>query len=134
MLEVLPQVLAALQPLVGQKIINVGGALSERAKSKLPTFDNGNYPQVFVRGSMYSLRLEIKSCVGYGEFSCTYQEASAHLGTIDGLKLADLTSGHEFRTNYTVQEVLEARERLKKADAAKRQAESDLMFFGEYDR
>lgn len=138
----LPAVLESLKALVGQKILNQGNVISQKVKALLPlTASPTAQVQVWYHASNYSLSLHVKVACNYpdrsGEYhSCVYQEAYAHLGDIDGHTLKAITNGpngHQFRTDYTAQEVKEARARLSAAQQAVRTEESRLQYFGDHD-
>jgi len=138
MLEILPQILKALQPFVGQKILNLGAVLSQKVRNALPEFIDDPDLLVFYCPTRYGLRVEVKASARCpdrsGQYhSCVYQEASAHLGSIEDHTLKDLTTEHHFRTDYSTEEIRLARERFEELDKAKRDAEAALESFGQYD-
>ena len=132
--RLVPLVLAALAPFVGQKVMKATGGMMQKVKEALPEMPNTVPLSIWLRDSHgYSLILNVKACQSYGDHFCTYAEACPYVAELkDGIlsKLYDFTP---YRTDFTAGEVLEKRETLAKAKQAARDAESALYPFGEYE-
>lgn len=90
----------------------------------------------WVTSSLYTvmLHVQVEVCVpdGHGH-RCSFQgETTVYLGDLKNGIVSRLYTAHEAgRTDFTVDEVLKAREELNAARAAVRDAESKLCGFGE---
>ena len=134
--ELRPILLAAFAPYVGQKITKNDGTLLEKVKKTLPEMPSHAGLSVFRRNDSYCLVYTVKTCIGYGEHSCVYHEASLYLYRFNGATLTpwDGCQWENLRTNYNEAEVLELRAKNDEAKRAARAAESALYPFGEWDR
>ena len=134
-----PAAIETLRPFIGQKVLNQGHVKSMKLVAALPKFSNTPNLSVYYSANAYSITLEMKVCVSYenryGEqgFAC-YAEQSIFLGEIDHhilTKLSPPPTG--LRTDYTVEEIIQARKELTAARDASRHAEYKLCYFGEHD-
>jgi len=131
----------ALEPFVGQKVCKVNGTLLEKVKKALPPTisANGSGPHSwYSTGHGYSIVLNIKTCTSAktkGDYqNAHYAEAGLYLADISDGFLAKIRSEvPSWKTDYTEEYVIEARQEAEKADKAKRDAESKIHYFGMYD-
>jgi hypothetical protein len=119
-------------PLVGKKVLKIGG-LMEKYKSLVPSDMPGAF-QIYRHPSDYSLDFIVRTCINWGDHFCTYDQACACVGKLTDGVLTEIVTHQPLRTDYTEKEVSEAREALKVAEKALREAQSKLSGFGEYDR
>jgi hypothetical protein len=128
-----PLLSEALAPFVGKKVIKIDGGLLEKVKAALPELPNGIGVRVHYDRASYSMRWAITASVSYA-YSCCYHEASVTVGELDGCVLTKLTPVGEYRTDYSVAEVLALRAECDRAEQALRDANGALSPFGRYDR
>ncbi len=140
-MALLPGILDALRPLVGTKVLNQGAVISQKLRNALPKFDNTTDLSVSYSASRYSFTVTFRTTGHFPSrwpdthIAC-YSECSLHLGDIGQNSfilenLRDVTPN--LRTNYTVEEVVQARKELSAAIDAKHEAERKLCYFGEHD-
>ncbi len=124
--------LAAIAPFVGQQIYKADGDFLKKFKAALPEGVPGDY---FFPSRYNLVRVVRDHAEVNGSYSET-QEASVYLGKCDGPILTELYQPmpENFRTDYTVEEIVQARKALTEAKRAVSAAESALCGFGEYDR
>ena len=137
-----PAIFDALRPLVGVKCFNQGQTISEKLRKVLPPLHNEvKASACYTTGHGYSLSVMFKTSTMYpdricGEHCCaSYAEETVYLADIDrqGLTIAKLYDQFTRRTDYTVDEVKQARADLKAAQSLVSQAQSRLNHFGEHD-
>ena len=140
-MKLAPGMLAELAPFMGKKLLNQGSHPSEKAAAKMPKDNQCQGLQWWYRASGDWLYCNLKATAHYpsrsGDYDCaTYAETRICLAKVDGNVLVALEPLPVFRVDYSTEEVREAREALKKAQAIKREAESNsaIQFFGEYDQ
>lgn len=137
-LSLIPSCLEALRPFVGQKVLNQGYVKSAKLVAALP-FSSTLALHYYISANQYGITLNVKACSVYknrhGEYgSGCYAEQSVHLADVDGYVLKELNEvTPTFRTDYTVEEVIQARKELREAEAALSHAQSKLFYFGNHD-
>ena len=138
-----PIFVAALEPFIGCKVQNVGGALSKRFMNAMPKIEDPELFQVYVTSSDYGIRAEFRSCLTVKGSNAHMPDYNVACYTDTTLYLGELVNGvlvkvedkpPQLRTDYTEAEVLAARAELKHAQEALSAAQSKLYCFGEYDR
>ena len=134
--ELRPILLAAFAPYVGQKILKTDGTLLQKVRETLPELPSHAGLSVFRRSESYSLVYTVKTCVSYGEHSCTYHEVSLYLYRFDGVTLAPWNGcqWENLRTDHTEAEVFALRQANTAAKEAASRAAAALYPFGEWDR
>lgn len=137
-LEMVPTMVEALRPFVGQKMLNQGNVISAKVKLALPAPQSGAQKWFWYQPSPYSFRVNFKAdelySGNFGENICAaYAEQSFTIGEIEGQTLKAVCNGHTARTDYAVEEVIKARAEIRSAKEALSAAESKLCGFGEYD-
>jgi exosome complex RNA-binding protein Rrp4 len=137
-LEKVVEMVAALEPFIGQKILNQGDLLSAKVKAALPDTECSVDRHYWYSANRYSVYANFKtSQCSQSNHPDTqlagYAEISFCLGEIEGGKLIKVQANHVARTDYTVAEVLQARLELKAAQEALSKAQSKLAGFGEFD-
>lgn len=134
----------ALRPYIGKKVLNQSGVLSEKMKKVLDPLlaPYSQETRMLVSTRYQNMRLEIQVSENYpgrhpGDFFAVYTSTSSHLGDTEGnilTAVGTFTPSEEgYRTDYTEEEVLQARKDLETAKQLKSEAESRLIHFGEYD-
>lgn len=139
MADMWPKIIQALQPFLGQKIFNQGDCLSKKAKSALPELTYSHDQQSWYQTSRYSLYFYVKISfsvrAAHGDYDHSIsQECGVCVGEIDGHTLKSIAVPYHLRTDYTTEEVRAARKRLEDAKKLVSDANSELHYFGEYDR
>lgn len=127
-----PAFLAALAPFVGQKIYKADGEFTAKVKAALPKGTDG-----YFNSSNYSLsRVFRLSEPVIGQSGSEYMQATVYFGKVDNGILVELWpfKAEDFRTDYNVEEIVQAREELRAAQAAVSRAQGKLQVFGEFDR
>jgi hypothetical protein len=130
---------AALEPFVGQKILNQGNVKSAKLVAALPKFSNTPDLSVYFESTRWGISMNVNVCVSFpnarGEYcSACYAEQSVYLGDVEKFvltKLSALPTGLRF--DYTVEEIVQARKELNAARDAMRHAEHKVCHFGEHD-
>jgi hypothetical protein len=140
-MALLPGILDALRPLVGTKVLNQGAVISQKLRNVLPKFSDTPALSVYYSASRYSFTVTFRTSGIFpghypdSQIAC-YAECSLHLGDI-GQNSFILEKVNDtlpnLRTDYTVEEVQQARQDLSAAMDAKHSAERKLCFFGEHD-
>jgi hypothetical protein len=132
--ELWPRLVAVFAPFVGQKIEKVDGPLLAKIQKLVDALNlpNGDI-HVYRHVSNYSLAYTVKTC------ECTngiahYFEQTLYIGKMNNGVLVELKELEPFKTDYTAENVLKAREAYKVAKEAADKAQSALYPFGEYDR
>lgn len=140
LITIYPQIIAALKPQIGNKILNQGHVKSDKFRKTLPEFPHTTDLDVWIESNKYGLTLRVKTSGVYkdrhGEHHCAcYAEATWHVADIiDGYSLGRLNEDTpKLRTDYTVDGVTSAREEVRQAKDALSTAESKLYCFGEHD-
>ena len=134
-----PAAIDALRPFLGRKVLNQGHVKSAKLVADLPKFSNTPVLSVYYSANSYGITLEVKVCVSYEDRfgqqgSACYAEQSIFLGEIDHhilTKFSPPVTG--LRTDYTVEEIVQARKELKAARDAMHHAEHKVCHFGEHD-
>ncbi len=140
-MALLPDILDALRPLVGTKVLNQGAVISQKLRNALPKFSDTQDLSVYYSASRYSFTVTFKTTGHFpSSWSDThiacYAECSLHLGYIgqNSFILEKLREAEpNLRTDYTVEEIVQARKELSAAMDAKHAAERKLCYFGEHD-
>ena len=143
--DMLPAMLAALAPFVGQKVVLATGQLSAKVKAALPQSDHvpgsgyGTPQWWYDSGAGYTLRATVKVCCGSeakGYTSGHYAEQDISLGELDKHSgtLVKLCDGHVFPSDFTEAGVIVARTALRIAQKALDDARGlEIHHFGEHD-
>ena len=138
LIAVIPVILAAIRPFVGQKILNQGYVKSAKFQAAIPDLSDAD-DQVWVTADQYGVKIHIKSTGLYKDrrgnhHSAQYEETCWHIGETDGYNLKSLNERPPgIRIDYSVREILLAREDVIEAKKALSAAQSRLGGFGEYD-
>lgn len=125
----------ALAPFVGKKVINTDGSFPKKVKEAIDAIPTTAFQLLrrFTRNNI--LDWTVKECERYGEHFCDYAEATFYVGVLDGQVLRDLDiEPPNFRTDYNVERILQAREIVQKAREHLSRAQGALEGFGECDR
>lgn len=136
-LERWPQMLDALRPFVGSKVINADGTISKKVRAALPELPHDVALSGHYSSTDYSLSARLKTCECHAGRGCelaNYAERNLHLGEISRGILTKLGDVQPLRTNYSAPDVEQLRQQLKGAKARVSELESQLWPFGEYDR
>ena len=137
-----PAIFEALKPYVGVKCFNQGQVISERLRKVLPTLPNTVEASAsYSTGHGYSLTVTFRVTTMHpdrltGEHcNAIYSEEPVYLADIDrqGLTIEKLYEQHVRRTDFTVDEVKQARADLRAAQSLVSQAQSRLVNLGEHD-
>jgi hypothetical protein len=134
-----PLMLDALRPFVGKKIVLASGVLSDRVRNALPELPmGGELNGGYYEAGPYSVRAVVRVCMLYqhrfaGQIA-EYAEVMLPLGAAEDGVLTYIQPSYPLRADYTVEEVLAAREELKTAKTAVNTAQTKLAHFGEYDQ
>ena len=134
-----PAAIEALRPFIGQKVLNQGHVKSAKLVAALPKFSDTPAISVYFKTGAYGISMEVKVCVSYenrsGEQgSACYAEQSIFLGEIYNHTLTKLSPAPTgLRTDYTVEEIVQARKELTAARNAMHHAEHKVCHFGEHD-
>lgn len=133
--KLFPILSAMFSPFVGQKVFKADGTLLKKHQDAVESL---NLPydseiNVYRHASDYNLAWTIQARVQDDKGSSRYDSITVYIGGISNGVLKEMCTEPNYKTNYTAEEVLEARENLKKAKAAVSQAEGKLYPFGEYD-
>lgn len=122
-------------PYVGQKILKADGKLFSKIADNLEgivLFDYSKHTSIYRLTSNYSLAWTVKTDAFVPPQSCVYHEQTIYVGSLDGSVLTTLTEfQEEFRTDYTVEEILNKREEYQIAKCALDKLGTDLWPFGE---
>lgn len=128
---------------VGKKILTVDNQFIKKISDTIPkkSHSGGEHyeePHFYIAASRYSLILKV-SMSYYRNNDKTLVDSmndEVYIGELDGGKLQmlnDLTS-RQRKVDYSVDEIIEARNQLQVANLVKQTLESKLNGFGEYDR
>ena len=134
-----PAAIKALRPFAGQKILNQGNVKSANLVAALPKFSNTPDLSVYFESNGWGISMNVKVCVSFpnarDEYcSACYAEQSVYLGDVEKFVLTKLLPPPTgLRTDYTVEEIIQARKELTAAQDASRHAEYKLCYFGEHD-
>jgi hypothetical protein len=102
-------------PLVGQQILKADGSVMEKFKHLLPKMaDTNGLHNFFKSPSAYFLVFIVQSCVNYGICTCTYGKAAIYVAELepDGKTLKAIVNFEERRTDYSVEKIVAAREKI----------------------
>lgn len=142
--ELHPILLARFRPLVGQKIMKVGGFMEKFKHLPPPTLDGDfhitRYPSDYTLSFTVRTDSLYRSTYGGDHCCACYQEDTITIGEFldnQGFVLKtvlDDANLHVRRTDYTADWVRDKRRNVKLADAALSAAKSALGPFEEYDR
>lgn len=112
------------RPLVGQQIFKVDGTLLAKVAKLLPELPYDGNLMVFKGSSDYSLNWTVKTSeMVEGAHHCVYHETGVYLGWVRNHVLTEMSGPPAVRSDWTVQEVTEGRERYQRA---KREADDTL--------
>lgn len=135
--DLLPEILEAVRPFVGQKVIRKTGGMSGKLDAALGTFRYSAITNIWFNVGTEHLKVTFKTrqVIVDGNGGCVYAEqAVTFAGLEDGNGvLKELYPTEPFRTDFTVEEIETARKRLRIARNAAYAAELKLGGFGEYD-
>ena len=132
-----PLAIAAFAPLVGKKVMKVGGLMAKYASLAPVSSDPQNRnPFVYREFSHYGLRFTVKtlamSASKYGT-NANYAEPTFQVGRLSNDVLMGVDEFKPLRTDYTAAEVLADRKVYAAAKDAADEARGKLFYFGEYD-
>lgn len=133
--DLLPEILEAVRPFVGQKVIRKTGGMSGKLDAALGTFRYSAITNIWFNVGPEHLKVTFKTrrvIVG-GNGGCVYAEQAVTFAGLEGGVLKELYPTEPFRTDFTVEEIETARKRLRIARNAAYAAELKLGGFGEYD-
>lgn len=127
--------LAYFSQFVGQKVLKADGSFTKKVQDDLPKLPEEYRARTWREGSNYSLSwgvdcTEEATSESGRHTSTTYGKSSFQVGLLDGDVLASLANPAVMRTNWTVEEVEEARKRADEAERAHRDAVADCGPFG----
>jgi len=137
--ELLAKLTEFFRPYVGKDILKNDGSLLAKIKGAMPDFPSDNDMSVYFHTSPYSLAWTVITCVSsprQEDYSiAVYHETTVYIGDIQGKTLTKLCESYQdkpdFRSDYTVEEVLRDREEAKVAKEAYDKAKGKLYLFGE---
>lgn len=131
--EIYPVLADIFRPLIGQNITKNDGTLLARVVKLLPEFINTHNVTVYGKTSKhgYSLSFTVKTCINYGDHTCTYHEVGVYIGNMSNGVLTGMMDVDIRKTDYTVEEVKRLREAARKAQDAYHEARSACGIFGE---
>lgn len=139
-LEYAPKILAAIAPLVGELMRTKEGYRSAKLQKALDGIlcQVAGFPRIqcIVRPDTYWFRAAFCVSVLCADGGSVYDTQTVNLGEMDGRTLKSVGEAPTpacYRTDYTAEEILAAREEVSIAKAAVRDAERKLCFFGEFD-
>ena len=126
---------AIFTPFVGQKVFKADGTLLKKHHEAVETL---NLPydhklQVHRHSSDYSLAWTITARTTDEKGHSQSNSITIYIGDISNGVLTKMCTDPNYKTDYAVEEVLKAREKLKIAKKAVSDAEGELYPFGEYD-
>lgn len=128
-----PEILEALKPLVGKKVVLGDGSLSKAAEKILnPIFESVRPKfQIFKSYSEYSLYLTFKTSEPTGEFGCVYQESTVNFGTLESGVLTKLNefSPEYYKSDYSYESVTAIQKEIEDLNNKRRQLESSIFHF-----
>lgn len=126
---------ANFAPLVGQKIMKVGGLMAKYEKLVPEITKHPNLLHMYrYPGMGYTLNYVVKACVEHEPCGCSYEEVSIYVGELRDGVLTKLMDWEDRPTDFTVEQITQARKACDEARKALHKAESGLFGFGEYDR
>lgn len=133
-----PQFLAVFQQFAGKKVCKADGTLTKKVSDMLPPLEGLTQESVhyWCNNSRYSVSFTIKTCQLDGQGHCEYESVSVYVCDLeDGYVKAEgrWYEAANFRTDYTLAEVLKLREDYKTKQKIADEAKSKLYPFGEYD-
>ena len=129
--RIAPLFLEAFRPLVGQKIMKVGGVMEKFAK--LIPARSPSIHHFYRNPSDYTLSFTVKDCQSLEGYGCVYYEGTFYVGDVPNGVLSKLYEFTPLRTDYTEAEILEARAEVEAAKNSVLTAQHKLFSFGEYD-
>lgn len=151
--DLIRPVYEAWSNMLGRKVLKADGDLTKEAKSIKVGIDcekygllKGNcHMWLDGRSSSHSVRYTLWVDVhysymsgGWGEIepeerqSHMKAESSLIIGKVENRKLVNIETPPVFRTDYSVQQVLQARKELKEIEEKVREIKSRICHFGEY--
>lgn len=135
-IQIRPTLIEFYAQYLNKKVVKADGSLIKKIYDHKFSHMGFNLYRIH---SQYSIDYEVKVDVHYSSSCVVYRSTTVHVGTLDRdtgvlVKIADLIDVPKLRTNYTVEEVLQKREVLRKAQNVLDEAKSALFPFGEYDR
>lgn len=130
-----PILRAIFEPLVGQTLLKADGSFLAKIAKQLPIFSKT--PKLSVYWHRESLAWGVKTCQtfmapSWDEVTMTaYYEAQVNVGRLRQGILESISEPVELRTDYAVDNVMQARDRYKLVKALADQAYAELAPFGE---
>lgn len=126
------------KPFIGKKIILANGDLSKEFRDAVTArltheFSREKIPGLsfYKQSSNYTLSFELSISYPTGEFSCNYAKASVYVGNYDVAILKELFPHKEFRTNYKLEEIIEARNKIEKLNKKIDKLKEKIFPFGD---
>lgn len=128
-----PELIEALTPFLQKRVVKDDRGLLKRVSDKLPSLPNadGLGVMVYQNRSAYSLSWSVKTCEQViGADHCLYYEVSVYIGNLRDGVLTGWIEPCERRSDYTVEEIENARARYRELKKAADDAELALSPFG----
>jgi len=125
-------------PLVGRAIVKSNGDLLKRTEAWQMVDEihgsNSRSQSIYRSASNYSLAWTVRTCVSIEDSHvCVYHETTVYIGKLNGTILSGIDPESHYKTDYTVDDIIERRAAYVIAKKAADNAYSDLFPFGEYD-
>ena len=136
--HVVPQLIEIFSDYVGRKVVKSGGSLLKKISDAIEGIDFGD-PEIRVFheshfNTMVVFQFKVSEQV-VGGSGCVYATETVTIGTktYNSNELEKVSEFHERKTDYTVEGVIENRERYKELQRQANAAKDALRPFGEYD-
>lgn len=131
--EIYPILRKVFEPFMGQNITKNDGTLLARIVKLIPELPDSRAVTVYGKHSKhsYSVSFTVKTCVSYGEHSCTYYEIGVYICDVTNGVVTRFYDVDERKTDYTVEDILAKREAARAAKKAYEDARSACFPFDE---
>lgn len=126
---------------VGEKIEKVDGSLLKKVKDNIPNIDMDKCVEdgcnisftAYRQTSNYSLSYVAKVCVSNGD-GCAYHSSTVYIGEMNNGVLENVNYEEPTgRTDYTAEEIVDARKKIEDAKKVVSELERAVNEFGMYD-
>ncbi len=134
--RIYPLIVAALLPFKGKKVNKTNGDFLESIKLNLEGILNTKDFRAWRHNSTYSLSWGVSASeqIDGDRSGCIYAESYVRVGGIQDQVLTELnTEFNEYKTDYKVEEIREARAKLRAAKDLVSDCEAACQPFGEFD-
>lgn len=149
--KVLPDIVKALKPFIGCKILKADEELVKKFTDKvdylrdlrdkikivpLPGQTHAKLQCLYVTASRYSIRVQVSASFQISDHGCIYAEGTVYIGDIQNSLFSKAGDGNLQKINeYTSQKMLSAAGEFQKYESAYKAAEKaesskDKMFYG----